>query len=46
MGHGLLVMGAEGRQFVAQLVERFTDTSDIAMTEDRPDAAEVRFVGR
>src|SRR5262249_27059673 len=40
MGHALFVVGAIGRQFVAHLVERLADAGDVAMTEDRPDAAE------
>ena len=37
--HGLLVMGAVGRQRIADLVERLAHAGDIAMAEDREDAA-------
>ncbi len=42
MRHRLLVVGAEGRQLVAHLIERLADAGDIAVAEDRPDAAEER----
>ena len=42
MRHRLLVVRAVGRQLVADLVERLADAGDIAMAEDRPDAAEDR----
>ncbi len=38
----LLVVGAKGRQLVAHLLERLADAGDVAMAEDRPDAAEDR----
>ena len=40
----LLVVGAIGRQLVAHLIERLADAGDIAMAEDRQDAAEDRHV--
>ena len=40
--HGLLVMGAEGRQLVAQLRQGLADAGDIAMAEDGEDAGEER----
>ena len=42
MRHRLLIVGAEGRQLVAIFIERLADAGDIAMAEDRPDAAEQR----
>ena len=44
MRHALFVMGAIGRQFAAHLIERFADARDVAMAEDRPDAAEDRHL--
>ena len=38
--HGLLVMRAQGRQPLASLVQRLTDSSDIAMPENRKNAGE------
>ena len=40
MRHGLLVVGAIGRQRVARGVERFADSRDIAVAEDREHALE------
>jgi hypothetical protein len=44
MRHALLVVRAIGRQLVAHLIERLAQPGDIAMAEDRPDAAEDRHL--
>jgi hypothetical protein len=42
MGHGLLVMGAVGRQFSSDPEQGLADPRHIAVTEDRPDSGEER----
>ena len=46
MRHALLVVRAIGRQLVAHLVERLADAGDVAVAEDRQDAAEDRHASR
>ena len=41
MGHGLLVVGAIGRQRLARRVQRLAEAGDVAVAEDGPDAGEV-----
>ncbi len=44
MGHCLLVMGAVGRQFFPDLIQRLAEPRDIAMAENGPDAGENRHL--
>ena len=43
MGHGLLVLAAIDRQFVADTIKRLADAGDIAMAENGPHAGDVGF---
>ncbi len=42
--HGLLVMRAQRRQAITDGVERFTETGDVAVAEDRENAGEERLL--